>query len=113
MTDALSNIQLADIDRQSIFHPATSIADHLRDGPLIASKADGIWVKDQTGRNLMDFGAGLWCVNVGYGRSELAEAASATGLSDLLEPMAPAMVLESRMRNTPARERSSSFYSIV
>ena len=31
---------------------------------------------DQNGRNLMDFGAGLWCVNVGYGRSELAEAAS-------------------------------------
>jgi L-2,4-diaminobutyrate transaminase len=72
----LPNVQLGDIDRQAIFHPATSIAEHLQHGPLIASTAQGIWVKDQIGRNLMDFGAGLWCVNVGYGRTELAEAAS-------------------------------------
>jgi L-2,4-diaminobutyrate transaminase len=71
------NRQLADIDRQSLFHPATSIADHLQHGPLIATKAQGIWVNDQNGRNLMDFGAGLWCVNVGYGRTELADAAAA------------------------------------
>ena len=77
MPNGIPNVQLADIDRQSIFHPATSIADHLQHGPLIASTAQGIWVKDQSGRNLMDFGAGLWCVNVGYGRIELANAASA------------------------------------
>src|SRR5262249_37422745 len=75
--------QLADIDRQSLFHPSTSIADHLEYGPLIASTAKGIWVKDQAGRDLMDFGAGLWCVNVGYGRAELADVAAAAvrGLS--------------------------------
>jgi L-2,4-diaminobutyrate transaminase len=76
MQAAKANFQLADIDRQSLFHPATSIADHLEHGPLIAEKAKGIWVQDQTGRNLMDFGAGLWCVNVGYGRPELADAAA-------------------------------------
>jgi L-2,4-diaminobutyrate transaminase len=75
--NAISNLQLDDVDRQCVFHPATSIADHLRHGPLIASAARGIWVKDQGGRDLMDFGAGLWCVNVGYGRSELADAAAA------------------------------------
>jgi L-2,4-diaminobutyrate transaminase len=75
--NANANIQLADIDRQSLFHPATSIRDHLQHGPLIASTARGIWVKDESGRNLMDFGAGLWCVNVGYGRKELSEAAAA------------------------------------
>ena len=77
MQNRKANFQLADIDRQSLFHPATSIADHLQHGPLIASTAQGIWVNDQNGRNLMDFGAGLWCVNVGYGRSELSEAAAA------------------------------------
>jgi L-2,4-diaminobutyrate transaminase len=81
--DSKANRQLTDIDRQSLFHPATSIADHLKHGPLIASTAKGIWVKDQSGRDLMDFGAGLWCVNVGYGREELADAAAAAvrGLS--------------------------------
>jgi L-2,4-diaminobutyrate transaminase len=75
--NAISNLQLDDVDRQCVLHPATSIADHLRHGPFIASAARGIWVKDQGGRDLMDFGAGLWCVNVGYGRSELADAAAA------------------------------------
>jgi L-2,4-diaminobutyrate transaminase len=77
MQNAKVNFHLSDIDRQSVFHPATSIADHLDHGPLIASTAKGIWVKDQAGRDLMDFGAGLWCVNVGYGRTELADAAAA------------------------------------
>lgn len=77
MQNGKENYKLADIDRQALFHPATSIADHLKHGPLIASSAHGIWVKDDSGRDLMDFGAGLWCVNVGYGRSELADAAAA------------------------------------
>lgn len=76
------NRQLADMDREHVFHPATSIADHQAQGPLIASKAQGIWVDDHLGRRLMDFGAGLWCVNVGYGRDELAQAA-ATAIRDL------------------------------
>ena len=59
MQSQKANFQLADIDRQSLFHPATSIADHLQHGPLIASTARGIWVNDQNGRNLMDFGAAV------------------------------------------------------
>jgi L-2,4-diaminobutyrate transaminase len=55
---------------------------HLQNGPFIASQGRGIWLKDQAGRDLMDFGAGLWCVNVGYGREELAEAA-ASAMRDL------------------------------
>jgi len=30
---------------------------------------------DKQGRDLIDCGAGLWCVNIGYGRKEMAEAA--------------------------------------
>ena len=53
MQQAKLNRQLADIDRQSLLHPATSIADHLQHGPLIAANARGIWVDDQDGRRLM------------------------------------------------------------
>jgi L-2,4-diaminobutyrate transaminase len=72
-----SNRSLADIDKDSILHPATSIEAHLKDGPLIVAKGHGLWVTDQNGRRIMDFGAGLWCVNIGYGRAELADAAAA------------------------------------
>ena len=69
------NYSLEDIDRETIFHPNTSIADHLKKGPLIMSDARGVRIKDQHGRDLIDCGAGLWCVNIGYGRPEMAEAA--------------------------------------
>ena len=75
MDDLNRNYSLEDIDRESIFHPNTSISDHLKKGPLIVSNARGVWINDQHGRSLIDCGAGLWCVNIGYGRPEMAEAA--------------------------------------
>jgi L-2,4-diaminobutyrate transaminase len=70
------NYSLEEMDRQSLFHPSTSIADHLRDGPTIIAGGSGVRVRDRRGRELIDCGAGLWCVNVGYGRAELGEAAA-------------------------------------
>ena len=75
MTDGTRNYSLEEMDRASIFHPVTSIADHLKKGPTIFSEGAGVRIKDQKGRDLIDCGSGLWCVNVGYGRAELAEAA--------------------------------------
>lgn len=42
---------------------------------LVAEKAKGSWVTDVDGKRYLDAMSGLWCVNVGYGRTELAEAA--------------------------------------
>lgn len=70
------------MDRQSLFHPVSSIADVLRNGPSIYTSAEGVMVRNAAGRDLIDMGAGLWCVNVGYGREELAEA-SAKAMRDL------------------------------
>lgn len=41
---------------------------------IVAEKAEGSWVTDSDGNRYLDAMAGLWCVNVGYGRKELAEA---------------------------------------
>ena len=69
------NYPLEDLDREVMFHPNTSIADHLKKGPFIASKGKGVRITDHKGRDIIDCGAGLWCVNIGYGRTELADAA--------------------------------------
>jgi adenosylmethionine-8-amino-7-oxononanoate aminotransferase len=37
-------------------------------------KGEGVWLEDDRGRRYIDAMAGLWCVNVGYGRREIAEA---------------------------------------
>jgi L-2,4-diaminobutyrate transaminase len=69
------NYPLEDLDRETLFHPNTSIADHLKKGPFIVAEANGIRVRDTKGRDIIDCCAGLWCVNIGYGRKELAKAA--------------------------------------
>jgi L-2,4-diaminobutyrate transaminase len=76
MNEAPRNFSLEDMDRASLFHPLTSIADHLNKGPTIFSGGQGVRIRDQAGRDLIDCASGLWCVNVGYGREELAEAAA-------------------------------------
>jgi L-2,4-diaminobutyrate transaminase len=76
MAHAVQNYSLEEMDRQSLIHPATSIADHLKSGPTIIAGGAGVRVKDRNGRELIDCGAGLWCVNIGYGRAELGEAAA-------------------------------------
>src|SRR5215469_6250482 len=74
--DPQENFSLEEMDRHSIFHPTTSIADHLRNGPTIIAGGSGVRLRNREGRELIDCGAGLWCVNIGYGRAELGEAAA-------------------------------------
>ncbi|MGN7933564.1 aspartate aminotransferase family protein [Pseudomonas sp. 22447] len=45
-------------------------------GPRIITRAKGVYLWDSEGNKILDGMAGLWCVAVGYGRDELAEAAS-------------------------------------
>src|SRR6201993_1490292 len=76
MTMSAANFSLEEMDRQSLIHQGTSTADHLKNGPIIIAGGSGVRVKDRQGKELIDCGAGLWCVNIGYGRAELGEAAA-------------------------------------
>ena len=68
--------QLRAIDAAHHLHPFTDHAD-LRDaGSRIIARADGPYVYDVDGNQILDGMAGLWCVNVGYGRDELADVAA-------------------------------------
>src|SRR5512138_2261345 len=44
-------------------------------GARIITRAEGVWLEDSEGQRILDGMAGLWCVNVGYGRERLARAA--------------------------------------
>jgi L-2,4-diaminobutyrate transaminase len=65
---------LIDADRSAFFHPFTAIADQQANGALVMVEAKGSRILDVTGREFIDGAAGLWCVNVGYGRTEISEA---------------------------------------
>ncbi len=45
-------------------------------GTRIITKASGVYLWDSEGHKILDAMAGLWCVNLGYGREELVEAAT-------------------------------------
>jgi len=61
-------------DAEVLLHPASSITQLLENGPQMITSASGCRITDADGNSLLDTVAGLWCVNVGYGRKELADA---------------------------------------
>ena len=72
----LKNDQLDQWDRDNFFHPSTHLAQHARgESPTrVIKTASGVHIEDRDGTKLLDAFAGLYCVNVGYGRQEIAEA---------------------------------------
>ena len=75
----LTNDQLALWDRETFFHPSTHLAQHARGETVsrIITGGSGVYIEDRDGRRLLDAFAGLYCVNVGYGRTEIADAIAA------------------------------------
>ena len=75
MSSTAADNRLADLDRRYNFHPFTALATHESKGPpVVMSGAEGVWLEDINGKRYIDGMAGLWCVNVGYGRKEISEA---------------------------------------
>lgn len=66
--------ELRRIDQAHHLHPFTDHSGMHAHGTHVIQAASGCYVTDETGRRLFDGLAGLWCVNVGYGREEIAEA---------------------------------------
>lgn len=67
--------QLQHIDAAHHLHPFTDHRDLRAAGARMITRAEGPFIYDSEGNEILDGMAGLWCVNVGYGRNELAEAA--------------------------------------
>ncbi|WP_028034437.1 aspartate aminotransferase family protein [Chelativorans sp. J32] len=72
----LTNDQLSQWDRNAFFHPSTHLAQHARgETPSrIVTGGKGVYIEDRDGNKLLDAFAGLYCVNVGYGRTEITDA---------------------------------------
>ena len=74
MTQTFSEMQRADAAHH--LHPFSDNGQLASAGTRIISSADGVYLTDAEGRRLLDGMAGLWCVNIGYGRQELVDAAT-------------------------------------
>jgi putrescine aminotransferase len=63
-------------DAAHYLHPFTDFASLARKGSRVITRADNIYLWDSDGQKMLDAMSGLWCVNVGYGRQELIDAAT-------------------------------------
>jgi putrescine---pyruvate transaminase len=63
------------LDAAHHIHPFSDMGALNRAGSRVIVKAEGVYLWDSDGHKIVDGMAGLWCVNVGYGRKELADAA--------------------------------------
>lgn len=67
-------LSLEEKDQQYVWHHISPYREE--SAPMIVDKGEGSWLTDKDSNRYLDGMSGLWCVNVGYGREELAEAAS-------------------------------------
>lgn len=77
-TTAAAPVHTKDIqtlDSAHFMHPFTDHGDLASRGARVITRAEGVYVWDSEGEKLFDAMSGLWCVNVGYGRKALADAA--------------------------------------
>ncbi len=63
------------LDREHFLHPFTDFKDLATRGARVITRAEDIYIWDSEDNRMLDAMSGLWCVNVGYGRRELADAA--------------------------------------
>ena len=72
-----NSLSLEELDRQTVFHASTDLKAHASGAlgtPRIITSGKGLYIMDSKGNELLDAFAGLYCVNVGYGRMEIADA---------------------------------------
>jgi len=62
-------------DQSFHLHPSTNLRAVLKDGPLVITRGDGVYVYDDEGNRYLEGMSGLWCASLGFSERRLAEAA--------------------------------------
>ncbi len=94
-------------DHDHFLHPWTHFDSFKKEGSMIVVEGEGRHIVDVNGKRYLDGLGGMWCVNVGYGRNELAEAMAEQAR---LLPYANAFV---DMTNAPAAELAANLARIA
>ena len=76
ITNHMPTEELQRLDAAHHMHPFTTNDDLEKKGARVITRAKGVTLTDSEGNEILDAMAGLWCVNIGYGRDELAEVSS-------------------------------------
>ncbi|AXF03561.1 aspartate aminotransferase family protein [Paraburkholderia hospita] len=72
----MPNPSLIESDRKHLIHPVVSYRAHEARGVTVLESAQGVYLRDIDGNELLDAFSGLWCVNTGYGHQSIVDAAT-------------------------------------
>jgi putrescine aminotransferase len=76
ITNHLPTEELQALDAAHHMHPFSTQSEVAQKGARVITRAKGSWIQDSEGNQILDGMAGLWCVNIGYGRERMAEVAA-------------------------------------
>ncbi|MDG1170836.1 MAG: aspartate aminotransferase family protein [Sulfitobacter sp.] len=76
ITNHLPTAELQALDAAHHMHPFTTGNDLNAKGARVITRAKGVYLTDSDGNEILDAMAGLWCVNLGYGRPEMGQVAA-------------------------------------
>ena len=76
ISNHMPTADLQRLDAAHHMHPFSTQTDLASDGVRVIKRGEGVWLTDSEGHRILDGMAGLWCVNIGYGRRELADVAA-------------------------------------
>ena len=76
ITNHMPTAELQALDVAHHMHPFTMQNGLHINGARVITRGEGAWLTDSEGERILDAMAGLWCVNIGYGRDELADVAA-------------------------------------
>lgn len=76
ITNHMPTAELQALDAAHHIHPFSTQDEVATKGARVITRASGVTLTDSEGCEILDAMAGLWCVNIGYGREELADVAS-------------------------------------
>ncbi|MCV3269911.1 aspartate aminotransferase family protein [Roseobacter sinensis] len=76
ITNHMPTAELQALDAAHHMHPFTTNDALETRGARVITRAEGVYLTDSEGNSILDGMAGLWCMNIGYGRKEMAEVAA-------------------------------------
>ena len=76
ITNHMPTDELQALDSAHHMHPFSTNDELGKEGVRVITRANGVYLTDSEGEEILDAMAGLWCVNIGYGRDELADVAA-------------------------------------
>jgi taurine-pyruvate aminotransferase len=98
-SEPVSKEELLEKDRKYVWH---HMSPH-NDNPMIVVAGAGSWITDIDGNRYLDGMSGLWCVNVGHGREEIAKAAAdqmmALAYTPLMQSHIPGIELAAKLND--------------